>query len=146
MPQPCATLPVTSNLTSPPGCGNSSHTHYSKLGFFPPVWWSSCWTPNLLQPVLSTTLAEWLRTRQLTERAFRDLHPGLVYTVGQSAQANTMMLVKGQVFPGARKSPGLLDTQPKCLHVGSWACLGVFLHECDRVSAPLCAKEGRRVS
>lgn len=79
---------------------------------------------------------------RLTERAFRHLHPGLAYTVGQFVQANTMMLVKGQVFPGARKSSGLLDTLPKCLHVGSWVCLGVFLHECGRVSARLCVHAG----
>lgn len=54
-----------------------------------------------------------------------------------------MMLVKGPEFPGPpkkKKSSGLLDTFARvCLHVwGSWVCLGVFLHECGRVSAHLC--------
>lgn len=57
-----------------------------------------------------------------------------------------MMLVKGREFPGAPKSSGLLDTLPKCLHMGSWVCLGVFVHEYGRVSVHLCARMGQRAS
>lgn len=57
------------------------------------------------------------------------------------------MLVKGQVFPwkagslqtSNAKRSGLLDTLLVCLCAGQWVCLGVFLHECDCVSACLCA-------
>lgn len=83
---------------------------------------------------------------RLTERAFRHLHRGLVCTVGQFVQANTTMLVKGPEFPGAPKSSGLLDTQPKCLPVGSWVCLGAFLRDCGRVSVRLCARTRQRAS
>lgn len=127
--------------------------------------------PSLHSPfqrVLSTTLEKLLGRADRQTLLSEHLRPGRVCTVRQFVQANTRLLVKGQVFPWNEgslqtgmvqkktKTSGLLDTWLVCLLVcvcvgGYRVCLGVFLPKwwlckrwtlvCVRARAPYEAHE-----